>query len=64
MPKNKRFPMDNKIKVGDMILYGKQYGVVILEKPNHWFQVLWFNNPEEEWWYSLKDISSFFKKVS
>jgi hypothetical protein len=56
--------MDNKIKVGDMILYGKQYGVVIVRKPNHWFQVLSFNNPEEEWWYSLKDISSFFKKIS
>jgi len=54
----------NKIKVGDMILYGSEYGVVIVGKPNGWFQVLWFNNPEEEWWYSLKDISSFFKKIS
>ena len=64
MDKNKRFPMDNKINIGDIISYGKRYGVIIVGKPNDWFQVLWFNNPEEEWWYSRKDISSYFKVVS
>lgn len=52
------------IKVGDIVSWGKQYGVIIVGKPNDWFQVLWFNNPEEERWYSRKDISSLFEVVS